>query len=306
MSTNKTALAEAAPPPLTTESVAMRTLAGKVRSQRAARKLTRRELAIASNVSERHLAQLERGSGNISICLLSRVAAALNTSIADLFGGGSSPNGAFLSTELDQIHSLLQPLPEHRLALIRHQLSKDLDHSGRRGKHCIALIGLRGAGKSTLGTRLGQAYQVPFIELDHEVERESSTGLAEIFLLHGQAGYLQLERRVLQRVLDEHPYSIIATGGSIVTDPATYDVLLKSCFTVWVKATPEEHMARVVAQGDLRPMRGNAQAMKDLRRILELREPLYRQADLVIDTRGHSVEQSFQQLRNLLAQQTKG
>jgi XRE family aerobic/anaerobic benzoate catabolism transcriptional regulator len=197
----------------------------------------------------------------------------------------------------------LQPLPEHLLARIRHQLSKDLERSGQRGRQCIALIGLRGAGKSTLGARLGKLYQVPFIELDREVERETGTGWAEIFLLHGQAGYLQLERRVLQRVLDEHPRSIIATGGSIVTDPATYQFLLQSCFTVWVKAAPEEHMARVVAQGDLRPMHGNAQAMKDLRRILDLREPLYRQADLVIDTHGHSVEQSFQQLRNLLAQQ---
>ena len=150
----------------------------------------------------------------------------------------------------------------------------------------IALIGLRGAGKSTLGAQLAKALGVPFVELDREIEREAGTSLSEIFLLYGRQGYRRYERRSLEKVLEKNDRAVIATGGSIVSEPGTYDLLLSSCFTVWLKAAPEEHMARVIAQGDTRPMAGNDQAMEDLRRILEGRAMLYRQADVVVDTAG--------------------
>ncbi len=277
----------------------LRDLATCVRSLRSQQGLTRRDLAVASGVSERHLAQLEQGAGNVSVALLARIAAALHAPLAELFQRETAR-----SFELALIHSLLKPLPEHKLARIRSKLAADLNNAELQRQRCVALIGLRGGGKSTLGARLGKHYQVPFIELDREVEREAGTALSEIFLLYGQSGYLRLERQVLERVLEENARAIIATGGSIVTDPGTYDLLLASCFTVWVKAAPEEHMARVLAQGDFRPMQGNARAMKELQRILELREPLYRQADVVIDTHARSAEQSFRQLLKLLEQKS--
>jgi XRE family aerobic/anaerobic benzoate catabolism transcriptional regulator len=165
----------------------------------------------------------------------------------------------------------------------------------------IALIGLRGAGKSTLGTKLAKALAVPFVELDREIEREAGTSLSEIFLLYGQAGYRRYERRCLERILEKNERAVIATGGSIVSEPGTYELLLSSCFTVWLKAAPEEHMARVIAQGDTRPMAGNDQAMEDLRRILEGRAMLYGQADVVVDTEGKSVEKSLAELRKAVA-----
>ena len=141
---------------------------------------------------------------------------------------------------------------------------------------------------------------VVFIELDREIEREAGTGLSEIFLLYGQPGYRRYERRCLEKVLEAHERCVIATGGSIVSEPGTYDLLLSTCFTVWLKAEPEEHMTRVVAQGDTRPMAGNAQAMEDLRRILQGRDMLYAQADTIVDTAGRTVEQSLRALRKAL------
>ena len=165
----------------------------------------------------------------------------------------------------------------------------------------IALIGLRGAGKSTLGARLARKLDVPFVELDREIEREAGTSLSEIFLLYGQAGYRRYERRCLEKVLERNGRAVIATGGSIVSEQSTYELLLSTCFTVWLKAEPEEHMARVVAQGDTRPMAGNDQAMDDLRRILGGRAALYGQADVVVNTAGQSVEKSFAKLRKAVS-----
>ena len=161
----------------------------------------------------------------------------------------------------------------------------------------IALIGLRGAGKSTLGAKLAKDLGVPFVELDREIEREAGTSLSEIFLLYGQAGYRRYERRSLEKVLEKHERCVIATGGSIVSEPGTYDLLLSACYTVWLKALPEEHMARVIAQGDTRPMAGNVEAMEDLRRILEGRDMLYGQADVTIDTARRTVDRSLKDLK---------
>jgi len=161
----------------------------------------------------------------------------------------------------------------------------------------VALIGLRGAGKSTLGSRLAQESNVPFIELDREIEKDTGMPLAEIFSLYGQSGYRAIEKRTLQRVLRESECAVVSVGGGVVSEKETYEYLLSNCFTVWIKAQPDEHMSRVIAQGDFRAMAGSNQAMEDLRRILEAREPLYRKADLTLDTSGSSVEQTFSQLK---------
>jgi XRE family aerobic/anaerobic benzoate catabolism transcriptional regulator len=164
----------------------------------------------------------------------------------------------------------------------------------------IALVGLRGAGKSTLGARLARTLEVPFIELDREVERESGMGLSELFEMFGQATFRRMERTALEAVLEKHPRFVLATGGGLVTEPATYELLLASCFTVWVKARPEEHMQRVMEQGDLRPMSGHARAMDDLVAILASREPLYAKADVTIETTDLTVEEALRRLRRLL------
>jgi XRE family aerobic/anaerobic benzoate catabolism transcriptional regulator len=269
-------------------------LGDRVRDARARRALTRKDLARDSRVSERYLAQLEAGHGNISILLLRQIAAALGLRLNDLLEEEEQP------VELTLIHQLLQRLPKQRLARIRSRLQSEFGSPVAERSRRIALIGLRGAGKSTLGAALARKLVVPFIELDREIEREAGTGLSEIFLLYGQQGYRRYERRCLEKALEAHERCVIATGGSIVSEPGTYDLLLSTCFTVWLKAEPEEHMARVVAQGDTRPMAGNAQAMEDLRRILQGRGMLYAQADAIVDTAGHTVEQSLRTLKKSL------
>jgi XRE family aerobic/anaerobic benzoate catabolism transcriptional regulator len=164
----------------------------------------------------------------------------------------------------------------------------------------VALIGLRGAGKSTLGSRLAQESDIPFIELDREIEKDTGMPLAEIFSLYGQSGYRAIEKRTLERALNESRRAVVSVGGGVVSEKETYDYLLANCYTVWIKAQPDEHMSRVIAQGDFRAMAGSDQAMEDLRRILEAREPLYRKADMVLDTSGNSVEESFSKFKAAL------
>ena len=159
---------------------------------------------------------------------------------------------------------------------------------------------MRGAGKSTLGSQLARENRVPFVELDREIERDTGAPLSEIFDLYGQSGYRAIERRTLERVIREFDRAVISVGGGVVSEKETYDCLLSNCYTVWVKAQPEEHMARVIAQGDFRAMGGSDQAMEDLRRILEAREPLYRKADMHLDTAGKSVENSLAELKSSL------
>lgn len=273
------------------DAALLRALGERVRQARARRGMSRRILAADSGVSERYLAQLEAGQGNVSVLLLARVAAALSLPVAELVRE-DEPR----SLELDLIQSFLKRIPTPKLAEVRSQLVRDFGAARTDRMHRIALVGLRGAGKSTLGARLARERGVPFIELDREIEREAGTSLSEIFLLYGQAGYRRYERRALEQVLDANERCVIATGGSIVSEPGTYDLLLATCFTVWLKAAPEEHMARVVAQGDMRPMAGSEEAMDDLRRILDNRAMLYAQADVTIDTAGKSVEESLAEL----------
>jgi len=197
-------------------------------------------------------------------------------------------------TLLMQLVSRLSPqeLSEAR-QLLGQKFGLALD-DGRRER--IALVGLRGAGKSTLGALLARNLDVPFIELDREVERDLGAPVAEIFDLYGQSAFRRAERRALETLIANRERAVIATSGSIVSEPATFDLLRSSCFTVWLKAHPEEHMSRVFAQGDTRPMQASREAMADLRRILEGRDALYAKADVTVDTAGKTVETTLENL----------
>jgi len=234
-------------------------LGARVRAWRAAHAMTRRQLAAASDVSERYLAQLEAGNGNVSLLLLRRLARAMQVTVESLVRE-AEPN------------------------------SKP-----------IALLGLRGAGKSTLGARLAAELKLSFIELDREVEREAGAGLAEVFAMYGQDAFRRFERRALERVLAAHPRAVIATGGSLVNDPGTYELLLERCRCIWLKASPEEHMQRVIDQGDMRPFKGRAAALDEIRNLLAERDRLYRRADATVDTSGKTARQSLAELRKASA-----
>ena len=267
-------------------------LGDRIRDGRARRGMTRKILARDSKVSERYLAQLETGLGNISILLLRQIARAMGLPLADLVR--EEPEGSIELTLLIQTLGRLQPKELSQARKLLTDTFGTVVESERRQR--IALIGLRGAGKSTLGARLAKTKNVPFIELDREVERESGTTLSEVFDLYGQSAYRRYERRALENVIEHHHRAVIATGGSIVTEPATFDLLLSACFTVWLTAAPEEHMGRVVAQGDYRPMAENDEAMDDLRRILASRNALYAKADATVDTAGKTVDQCLREL----------
>ena len=270
------------------------TLGERVRTLRAQRGMTRKILARDSGVSERYLALLENGDGNGSVLVLAKVAAALHVPVVELLREERP-----VQPERAAVNTLLKRLSPTQLKTARDLLAREFDAEVKARMRRIALVGLRGAGKSSLGLALANNLRVPFVELDREIEREAKTSLNEIFLLYGQAGYRRHERAALERVLARHPRVVISTGGSIVSEPDTYDLLLSSCYTVWLKAQPEEHMARVVAQGDTRPMKGNREAMEDLRRILVTRAPLYGRADAVVDTSGRDLDASLEDLAAL-------
>jgi XRE family transcriptional regulator, aerobic/anaerobic benzoate catabolism transcriptional regulator len=279
------------------EAEYLRLLGERIREARARRGMTRKILARDSDVSERYLAQLETGQGNISIVLLRQIAHAMGLPLGDLVR--EEPDRP---VELTLLIQTLSRLPAKDLAQARKLLGETFGAAvASERRHRIALIGLRGAGKSTLGAMLAKALAVPFIELDREIERDSGTRLAEVFDLYGQAAYRRYERRALEGVIERYDRAVIATGGSIVSEPATFDLLLSACYTVWLTAAPEEHMSRVVAQGDTRPMAENEQAMEDLRRILAGRNALYSKADARIDTAGKTVSQSFAELKAAVA-----
>jgi XRE family transcriptional regulator, aerobic/anaerobic benzoate catabolism transcriptional regulator len=267
----------------------LRRLGERVRAWRARRGMTRKLLAAQSKVSERYLAELENGRGNISIVLLRQIARAMDVAIDDLVR--DAPERA---PELAALIARLERLAPPVLARIASRLPDAPPSADRRDR--IALIGLRGAGKSSLGRLLAERLQRSFIELDREVERDAGVSLAELFDLGGQAAYRRHERRALERVLDEHARAVIATGGSLVADAGTYELLRARCFTVWLKATPAAHMGRVVAQGDHRPMAGNPEAMADLKRILETRAALYARADATLDTSDQTLDTSLDRL----------
>jgi XRE family aerobic/anaerobic benzoate catabolism transcriptional regulator len=270
-------------------------LGRQVREVRERRGMARKALSQSADVSERYLAQLEAGEGNVSVLLLRNVARALGVPMTDLLDPREN------SVEHRLIRRFFERLPQHRLEDVVFRLMRDFGHEEAARKKRITLIGLRGAGKTTLGSALAAQIKYPFVELDREIEREAGISLSEVFLLYGQAGYRRIERRCLERVIGAHAEMVMTVGGGIVSEPETFNLLLHSSFTVWIKASPNEHMARVVAQGDLRPMHGHSEAMQDLNRILAGREPLYRKADVTLDTTGEEPEQSLTKLRHLLA-----
>ena len=266
-----------------------------VREARERRGMARKAIAQSAGVSERYLAQLEAGEGNASVLLLRSVARALEMPLTEMLDARER------SVEQRLIRRLLDGLPAHRLEEVVFRLMRHFGEEAASRRRRVALVGLRGAGKTTLGSALATELRLPFVELDREIEREAGISLSEVFLLYGQNGYRRIERRCLERVLDANAEMVITVGGGIVSEPDAYDLLLRHCFTVWVKASPDEHMARVVAQGDLRPMQGNVEAMDDLKRILDAREPLYRKADVTLDTSGEDARQSLSKLRQAVA-----
>ena len=270
-------------------------LGKRVREIRDRRGMTRKLVAREAAVSERHLAHLEAGEGNVSIVLLRHISRALDVSLIELLAPEAED-----TVEKRLIRRFLERLPQHRLEEVVFRLMRDFGHEEAVRRKRIALIGLRGAGKSTLGSRLASEMGVPFIELDREIERETGMPARELFALYGQAGYRRIEHRTLERLCREQDKGVISVGGGAVSQPETYDLLLSNCLTVWIKAQPEEHMARVLAQGDLRPMAGNDEAMEVLKRILQARESLYAKADTVVDTSGETVDESFMKLRQLV------
>jgi len=241
-----------------TETAYLSLLGDRVRAWRSENGMTRKELSAASGVSERYLAQLEAGEGNISVLLLRKVARAMGVAVESL---------------------VREEQPQQK---------------------CIALLGLRGAGKSTLGAKLAEFLKTPFVELDLEVEKEAGAELSEVFAMYGQDAFRRFERRALERVLAQNDRSVIATGGGLVTDAGTYRMLLERCTCVWLKTSPEEHMARVIAQGDMRPFKGRSAALDEIRQLLADRDRLYSRADLVLDTSGKTARASLTQLLSLV------
>jgi XRE family transcriptional regulator, aerobic/anaerobic benzoate catabolism transcriptional regulator len=277
----------------------MAELGGRVRAWRARRGMTRKQLAADSGLSERFLADVETGKGNVSINSLEAAARALNITILELLQDAPRP-------ALGRAIDLLARLDDNQLEQAYTLLANGFgvgDAHGRERR--IALIGLRGAGKTTLGEQLAAQRGVPFVELDRQIEREAGTSMNEILLLHGQAGYRRYERRALLHIAEQHGDGVVmTTGGSIVSERETFDLLQSRFYCVWLKASPQEHMSRVVAQGDMRPFHGHAEegqaamgeAMEDIRRILASREALYARADAVVDTAARSVKQSLKDL----------
>jgi XRE family aerobic/anaerobic benzoate catabolism transcriptional regulator len=272
-------------------------LGRRVREAREQRGMARKALSRTADVSERYLAALEAGEGNASIVLLRRVAAALGVRLADLLDSGEPV------AEQRLIRRFLDSLPHDRLEDVLRRLTEEFGQDEAVRRKRITLVGLRGAGKTTLGMSLAKSLRRPLVELDKEIESEAGMSLSEVFLLYGQAGYRRIERRCLERIINSQDEIVLTVGGGIVSEPETYNLLLLNCFTVWIKAAPEEHMARVVAQGDLRPMAGHAEAMDDLRKILTSRESLYGKADAVVDTSGRTTEESFEALRGSLTRE---
>jgi XRE family transcriptional regulator, aerobic/anaerobic benzoate catabolism transcriptional regulator len=266
----------------------------RLRTLRARRGLTRKAVAQTADVSERYLANLEHGTGNPSLLILDQIAGALQCPPAELIGDVTASSPEWLL-----IRELLEGRNETDLQRARVAIGEVLGTGGdRRAKgRRIALIGLRGAGKSTLGHLLAEDLDVPFIELSAEIEKVAGYSIREIQDLYGASAYRRYERRALEETLQIYPEAVVATPGGLVSDPATFNLLLSHCTTVWLQADPEDHMGRVAQQGDMRPMAGNQEAMEDLRRILAGRASFYSKAQLTVDTSRQALPETFQLLR---------
>jgi len=269
-------------------------LGERVRMLRSRRGLTRKAVAQLAQVSERHLANLEAGSGNASVLILLQVAQALNCSVVELLGDVTTSSPEWLL-----IRELLANRNELELRRVRTSISEMFSGQGDEAvRNCrIALVGLRGAGKTTLGQKLADDLGYPFIELSREIEKYAGCNITEIHNLYGPHAYRRYERRALEEVVHSHPTFVIATPGGLVSEASTFNEALTQCFTIWLKALPEDHLSRVAAQGDMRPMAGSEEALDDLKRILDGRSAFYAKADLVFDTSAQPLEDSFLALR---------
>ena len=273
-----------------------------VRLSRAKRGMTRRQLAQASGASERYLAQIEGGEGNPSVIMLASIAQALDVPIIELL-----PRSNGRSAAMAQILDVLARTPRGELPALAELIESRAARGAAidRGRR-IALVGLRGAGKSTLGRRLADALGCPFIELDRLVEQDYGARIPDLIEMAGLATFRRYERACLERVIAEHDTAVIATAGGIVSDSETYALLLRRTHTVWIKARPDEHMRRVMAQGDFRPMAQNREAMADLVAILDARRADYARAQAELDTSGDTVEQSCAKLARIVASYADG
>jgi XRE family transcriptional regulator, aerobic/anaerobic benzoate catabolism transcriptional regulator len=278
-----------------TDAAHLAQLAARLRAARAERGMTRSALAEASGVSLRFLAQLEAGRANPSLIVMRRVATALGMPLGSLISDAAP-------RPVDQalLLQVLNRLSADQLAAARALIVDRFGRAPRPERQPITLLGLRGAGKSTLGRRLAKHLHARFVELDREVERAYGATLGEILQLHGQPGYRRYERECLLAALDKHGPCVIEAGGGLATDPEALELVLERTQAVWIRTSPEEHMRRVVAQGDLRPMAKSKEAMSDLRAILKAREPYYRQAPLQLNTSRKTVDESFTDLLALL------
>ena len=275
-------------------------LGERTRALRARRGMTRKAVAVAAGVSERHLANLEYGEGNASILVLLQVAGALQCALAELIGDVTT-----LSPEWLLIRDLLGQQDEAALRRVRVGLAAMLGggHGAvSQASARVALIGLRGAGKSTLGQMLAADLGFPFVELSREIEKLAGCSVAEIQALYGANAYRRYERRALEEAIQIYPEAVIATPGGLVSDPTNFNALLAHCSTVWLQAAPEDHMNRVVAQGDTRPMAASREAMEDLKGILAGRAPFYSKAQLQIDTSAQPLDATFLLLRDSVRQ----
>lgn len=275
-------------------------LGERVRELRARRGLTRKAAAHAAGVSERHLANLEYGSGNASILVLQHIADALQCSLAGLLGDVTTS-----SPEWILLRELLEQRDEATLRRVRIAVGEMLGTGGENAGQAarssrVALIGLRGAGKTTLGGMLAENLGFPFVELSREIEKFAGCSIAEIQGLYGMNAYRRYERRAVEEAIQIYPEAVIATPGGLVSDPATFNLLLAHCTTVWLQADPGDHMERVRAQGDFRPMAASKEAMEDLRHILAGRAAFYSKAEFALDTSAQPLEPTFAALRELV------
>ena len=268
----------------------------RVRDARKRAGLSRRELSEKSNVSPRYIAQLETGQGNISIALLMRLGDALDLRME------------WLVAEADPYHSDVGTITTLLPSATKEQLQRvlavlDPEHPSRRRENRIALIGLRGAGKSTLGRLTADKLSLPFLELNDEIEQASGMAVTEVMALYGQEGYRRLERDALERTMATHDTLVLAVAGGIVANPDSFNYLLRHYHTIWLRAEPEEHMARVRGQGDERPMAGNPDAMDELRKILTSREVMYARAAASVNTSKRTLEESLSDMIETIAEQ---
>jgi XRE family transcriptional regulator, aerobic/anaerobic benzoate catabolism transcriptional regulator len=273
----------------------LETLNRRLRACRAEQKLTRKQLAAKAQISERHLANLESGAGNVSILILLQVAQALECSLAQLLGDFTTASREWLL-----LRKLLEDADDNTIRKVRSAVAPILGQSAASAapSQRIALIGLRGAGKSTLGKLLAQHLGFAFVELSREIERVAGGPISEVQSLYGATAYRRYERRALETALATHKQAVVAMPGGVVMDNDNYQLILQSCTTIWLQAQPEDHMHRVIAQGDLRPMAKSREAMGDLRAILAAREPLYAKAEWALDT---SSQEQPETLLRLLA-----